>query len=89
MNRVTVERRIDAEGVLRISLPFGIDEAGREVLVTVEPVTPKAENTDEEWRARILALAGGWPGEFERPAQGEYEEREPLSAMAPQTMSLL
>ena len=33
----------------------------------------------EEWRQRILETAGKWQGEFERPEQGEYEQREPLS----------
>ena len=35
--------------------------------------------TQEEWHAWVDSMAGTWQGEFERPAQGEYEEREPLS----------
>jgi hypothetical protein len=57
---------------------LGVDEAGRDVRVTVEVVGPKKEMTPEDWRAGVLATAGGWQGEFERAPQGELEEREPL-----------
>ena len=30
-------------------------------------------------RERVLETAGRWQGELERPEQGEYEHREPLS----------
>jgi hypothetical protein len=33
----------------------------------------------EEWRRRVLATAGKWQGELERPEQGEYEQRDSLS----------
>jgi hypothetical protein len=33
----------------------------------------------DEWRQRILETAGKWRGPFERPKQGEYEQREPLA----------
>jgi hypothetical protein len=79
MNRIVVERRLDAEGVLQLTLPFGADDAGQEVLVTFEPVCRNKEMAPNEWRAAVLATAGGWEGEFERPTEGEPEEREPLS----------
>jgi hypothetical protein len=79
MNRIVVERRISDDGVLQLTLPLGADEAGRDVRVTVEPVGSNKEMTPEEWRAGVLATAGGWRGEFERPSPGEIEEREPLS----------
>lgn len=79
MNRIVVERRVSSDGVLQLTLPLGADEAGRDVRVTVEAVGPKKEMTPEEWRAGVLATAGGWQGEFERPPQGELEERDPLS----------
>jgi len=78
MAPIVLERRADANGVLHFDLPLGPDEAGRQLRVTVEPIGPPAEMTPEEWRAGILATAGGWVGEFERPPQGELEEREPL-----------
>jgi hypothetical protein len=47
--------------------------------VTVEPLAAKKPMTQEEWRVWVDSMAGAWQGEFERPPQGEYEEREPLS----------
>jgi hypothetical protein len=79
MHRTVVERRLSGEGVLELTLPFGAEEAGRDVWVTIEPVGPKRQITPEEWRTGILATAGCWQGQFERPPQGDFEEREPLS----------
>jgi hypothetical protein len=79
MNRIVVERRVSADGVLQLSLSLGPDEAGRDVRVTVEPVHPRQGMTPDEWRAGVLATAGGWQGELERPPQSELEDREPLS----------
>jgi hypothetical protein len=79
MNRIVVERRVSGDGVLELTLPLGADEAGRDVLVTIEPVGLNREMTLDDWRAGVLATAGGWQGEFERPPQGKLEEREPLS----------
>ena len=79
MTRIVVERRLSAEGVLQLSLPLGADQADREVRVTIEAVGPKKDMTPEDWRAGVLATAGGWEGEFERPPQGEFEHRDPLS----------
>ena len=78
MNRIVVEKRVSDDGVLEFKLPMGMGEAGRDVRVTVEPVSPKKEMTPDEWRAGILATAGGWQGDFERPPQGELEDRDPL-----------
>jgi len=77
VERIVVKSRVDASGVLRLALPVGADEAGREVTVTVEPVS-SPEVSAEEWRRRILETAGKWQGELERPEQGEYEPRESL-----------
>ncbi len=79
MDRIVVERRLSAEGVLQLTLPLGEGEAGRDVRITIEPVRPHNEITLEEWRKGILATAGSWQGEYERPPQGEFEERVPLS----------
>lgn len=79
MTRIVVERRVSSDGILQLTLPLGPDEAGREVRVTVEPIGLQNEMTSDEWRAGVLATAGGWQGEFERPPQSELEEREPMS----------
>ncbi|MCI0457924.1 MAG: hypothetical protein L0Z62_13235 [Gemmataceae bacterium] len=59
-------------------MPLEAADANQEVRVTVEPVVGPVPAADE-WRRAVLATAGQWQGEFERPPQGEYEEREPLA----------
>ena len=78
MNRIVVKSRVGSNGILQLALPVGPADADRDVQITVEPVGPPALSPDE-WRRRILETAGKWQGEFERPEQGEYEQREPLS----------
>ena len=77
MNRIVVKSRVDSNGVLQLTLPVGLADANREVQITVEPVGPPAMS-QEEWRRFIMETAGSWQGEFERPEQGEYEQRGPL-----------
>jgi hypothetical protein len=78
MNRIIVKSRVGSNGILQLNLPMGAANAHQEVQITVEPVEPPPLSPDE-WRRRILETAGKWQGEFERPEQGEYEQREPLS----------
>ena len=78
MNRIVVNSRVDKSGVLQLNVPLGPDNADQEVQITIEPVGPSVL-TPERWRQGILDTAGKWLGEFERPEQGEYEQRQPLS----------
>jgi hypothetical protein len=77
MNRMTIRSRVGADGVLRVNVPVGAAEADREMQVTIEPLARPAM-TQQEWEAFVDSTTGAWQGEFERPPQGEYEEREPL-----------
>ncbi len=78
MDRIVVKTQVGSNGILQLTLPVGLADANREVQVTVEPTNPATLSPDE-WRRGILETAGKWQGEFERPEQGEYEQREPLS----------
>ena len=78
MNPITIKSKVGTDGVLHLDLPLGIDSACEEVQVTVQPVSA-ATLTQEQWREMILSTAGKWQGNLERPEQGAYEEREPLS----------
>lgn len=78
MNRIVVKSRVGSNGILQLTLPVGAADADREVQITVEPVGPPVLSPDD-WRQRILETAGKWQGELERPEQGEYEQRKPLS----------
>jgi len=77
MNRMVMKSTVSSDGVLHLSLPLGIEEANKDVQVTVEPVTP-APMSQEEWQRFIMSTAGKWQGDLERPPQGKYEERDLL-----------
>jgi hypothetical protein len=78
MNRIVVKSKVSSEGILHLALPVGLETADQEVMVTVESAVPITPLTQEEWGAWVDSLAGTWQGDFERPPQGDYEEREPL-----------
>lgn len=77
MNPIVVKSRVAADGILHLDLPMGQASAEKEVQVTVEAI-PSTAMSQEEWKEFVLSTAGKWQGEFERPDQGEYEERDPL-----------
>jgi hypothetical protein len=77
MDRMVVKSTVSSDGILHLALPVGVEEANREVQVTVEPM-PAAPMSQEEWQQLVLSTGGKWQGEFQRPEQGDYERREPL-----------
>jgi hypothetical protein len=77
MNRMVVKSRVGSDGILHLALPVGVEDADKEVQVTVELITPKKEMSQEEWEAWVEATAGSIPDPtFFRHPQGEYEERD-------------
>ena len=79
MNRMVVKSRGGSDGVLHLALPVGVEEADKEVLITVELATPKKVMTQEEWEAWVDLTAGSITDPtFIRHPQGEYEERDSL-----------
>lgn len=78
MDRIVVSSRVASDGTLKVTVPVGLANAGREVRVTVEPIGPENPPLDE-WRQSILATAGKWQGDFNRPDQREFEQRTSLS----------
>jgi hypothetical protein len=76
MTRITLTSKVAPDGTLTLTLPA--DAAGQEVRVTIESATPQTPQARDEWEAAILATAGAWQGDFERPPQGQVEERDPL-----------
>lgn len=77
MNRMIVQSRVGADGVLQLTVPIGQDAADKEVQITIDPLTHRA-TTQEEWRQFVLSTAGAWQGDLERPEQGKYEQRDEL-----------
>ena len=80
MTRMTLNARVGADGVLRVTVPVGMAEADREVQVTVEPLAPKKSMSQAEYAAWVESMAGSITDPtFRRHEQGEYEQREELS----------
>ena len=77
MTRIVLKSKVGADGVLQLSVPVGPDEANHEVQVTIEPLAAAASSR-QDYLDFLKTTAGAWQGEFERPAQGDYEERDPL-----------
>ena len=79
MNRMIVKSRVGADGVLKVTVPVGAEDANREVQVTIEP-SPTRVMTQDEWREWVESSAGSvGDSTFRRHEQGEFERREALS----------
>jgi hypothetical protein len=80
MNRMVVQSRVGADGVLHLTVPIGKDDADREVEVIIQAAEPKHGNSSEQedWRQFVAETAGAWQGDLERPEQGAYEHRDEL-----------
>jgi hypothetical protein len=82
MNKVILTSRVGADGVLKVSVPLKPEDADKPVRETVEPLdeadAPASRpTTREEWLKFIEQTAGSITDPtFERPPQGEYEQRE-------------
>jgi hypothetical protein len=76
MNKVILTAQVGEDGVLNLTVPLGRDEAKKAVRVIVEPM-------DRESWLRFLAETGGkiLDPTFERHPQGEYEQRDPQTAL--------
>ena len=60
MNRTITKSKVSSDGVLNLSLPLGLDEANREVKVTVDLITDANSMTPEAWQAWVDSMAGSW-----------------------------
>jgi hypothetical protein len=80
MNRIVLKSRVGADGVLQLSVPFGVSEADRQVEVTIEPADTAATKqlARDEWRQFVTETAGAWQGDLVRPEPGNYEHRDEL-----------
>ena len=81
MTHIEIRSRVGPDGVLRLAVPVGAAEANREVKITVESLEETAAQSrlsPEQWKQFIEETAGCWKGDpLVRPAQGEFENREP------------
>lgn len=74
LDTMRLNGRTDEQGVLRLTLPVGVKETEYEVVVVMQPKEPKGERV---WPPGFFEqVVGKWEGEFERPPQGEINDRE-------------
>jgi hypothetical protein len=78
MSPVELQSRIDANGILNLSVPLGISDANRAVRVTVEPLDEVAAPASaEQWPQFVRELAGSISDPTcERQPQGDFEQRD-------------
>lgn len=76
VSRLVVHAKAGPDGMLHLDVPLGPEQAGSEVQIVIESV-PRPR-TPAEYANWVRSMAGAWQGDFERPPQGEYEDREPL-----------
>ena len=62
MNRLVVKSTVSSDGILHLAVPVGMEEANKEVQVTVEPVLSAAPLSQQEWRKTSLSTGGKWQG---------------------------
>lgn len=78
MNRIVLHSRVGADGVLHVTVPLGVTDAGREVEVTIEPALSTSTAAQQDWHEFVRETAGAWQGDLVRPPQGDYENRDEL-----------
>jgi len=80
MTSVQLRSKVNADGVLHLSVPFGKRDADREVRVTVEPLDEgRSPMSADQWRQFVHDMAGCIDDPtFERQAQGTFEKRDEL-----------
>lgn len=79
MKSIVMKSKVGADGILHLSVPIGLAQADTEVKVTVESVLSEIQVSPQEWATWVDSMAGSWQGDFDRPTQGNYETREPMS----------
>ncbi len=80
MTPVELRSRVDANGVLNLSVPLGKSDANREVRVTVQPLDDlTAPMSADQWHHFVHEMAGSIADpSFQRHPQGDYEQRDDL-----------
>lgn len=78
MSPMELRSRIDADGVLNLSVSLGKSDANREVRVTVEPLEEVAAPISaDQWPSFVHEMAGSISDPtFERHPQGNFEQRD-------------
>ncbi|MDZ4849312.1 MAG: hypothetical protein SGI77_08455 [Pirellulaceae bacterium] len=78
MSSIEIRSKVDANGILNLSVPIGASNANREVKITVESLD-ESETTmsSDEWSKFIREMAGSIDDPtFDRHDQMKFEQRD-------------
>ena len=80
MRRIEMIATVTNDGTLTIPVPADVTPGAHAVIVEIDerPVGPEHRDATD-WPTFLKETAGAWRGDYERPAQGDYEERDELS----------
>lgn len=77
---IQLHSRVGADGVLKLEVPLGPQDANTDVVITIQPTQKtNAPQTKKAWDVFLDETFGSCAGlGLERGPQGEYETREAL-----------
>ena len=80
MASISITSRVGPDGVLKLDLPIGVDQANRQVRVTVESLRPGAPMmTPQQWQDFLRRTAGSMDDPaFRRHEQGQLQDRDEM-----------
>ena len=81
MKTLQTHFKTSPQGILHIAMQTGLTNADVEVILIVNETSANgaAKPVDRDaWNKFVDETAGAWESEFVRPAQGEFEQREPF-----------
>lgn len=75
MQTIKLDTRVGRDGILKLELPLDVSDTDLEVVVIVQ------QKAKRGWPPGYFERTAGSLADdpIERPPQGEYEERDPLS----------
>ncbi len=76
MRRIELVATVTEDGMLTIPVPADVPPGAHTVIVEIDERAISADqHVGSDWLMFVQETAGVWRGEFERPPQGEYEQR--------------
>ena len=70
MEPMQLHARVGSDGVLRLEVPFEPQDAGSDVLVSIEPVRKPAPGSGPSWGGFLSETFGAGDAPASRPSQG-------------------
>ena len=80
LQMLQVHSRVGKDGILNLAVPLGIEDADKDVLITIQPLpTGSVSGTQKPWPQFLDETYGSCAKlDLQRGPQGDYEKREAL-----------